>query len=438
MAHVVGTLEGTHKQFKIKYADKITRGFGASGILQSRFPFREKEKTGEKYTAPILTRRVAGGTYAAAGVGRVDFNDMVASTIEKAELQGSQYFNWNGITWEAGFSSDSEGKLSFTDEFRLMSVDVWDTGRFRLEMLMLWGQNPLGTIGQVDGAPAANTVTIKAAELAPGILYQLEGATLEVWDVTLATKRAGGNFFVTAVDPELGKITMTDTTTIVDTDVIFFAGERTTVGPAFVTAAGLSVWSTPGVSIAGLNPATRAAWQPTTVSAGNDRISFDVILDASARVQNRGHRGKVCCLLPVVSWNDAMNDLSATVRRRDDARKYTLGAESISFYTGLGEVEVVAHPYMKNGYGFIFPVMTENWMDMSEDEIDDKDPIRRIGAQELCYVGPDGKHGPAHAQHYIQNLQGSNIFYVQVYSHQALFVPKRQRLVKVTGIVPGA
>lgn len=434
MANVPGTLS-LHDQFKVRYADRIGKYLSATSIVQERVPFRESEKTGEKYIIPILTRRVAGGDYALSGAGQVNFSDFTSSKIVQAELQGSQFFLSNGADWESCISADKNGVKSFTDEFDLLMNDLWDSARFRIEMFLLYGQdNVNGSIGKISGAPAANVITLAAGSFSPGVLYNLEGHTLTIRDVAnLATTRAGTHV-VTAVDPEAGTITVTDDGAAADGDLIYFVGELPSGSAVFNVGAGLSKWAVNAGSIAGIDAATNIVWKPTQVSVGNAPLEFDHILSASRNVIFRGHMGKLLGLIPVESWNSMMNDMSAAVRRTPQERKYVLGAEAISFFTGSGEVEIVAHPYIKRGEGYLFPTVTANADGSLNKEVVERAPMRRVGATDLAFVGPDGTTGESKRQTYFEKLQRTNLLVVDVYSHQALFPVCPSRLVKFTNI----
>ena len=432
MAHSIGVIGTPHDQFKIRWADKMARGLSAYAILQDKFPFREAEKTGESFVMPVLTKRVSGGTRAAAQAGAVTFNDIRTSVIEKATLKGSQYWNWNGCDEEAALASMGEQK-AWTPEFDLAMRDLYDTGSFHLELALLWGQFPLGSIGQLDANPIANVFVLTPESTAPGILYNLVGHELEVFSLDLTTKRTGTHV-VTAVDPEAGTITVTDDGNVVDTDVIFLKDEVVEGAPAtHKTGAGLAVWATPATTLAGLSTATRPTWKPTEIDAAGESLSFDMLIQAAKNVQNRGFAGKLCALVSPDGWTDAMNDMSATVRRQAGDRKYVLGAEAISFYTGTGEIEVISDPYQKKGYAHVFPVAQKPLSEYEDAELDNL-PCRRIGASDLVFVGPDGKTSKAFRESYFYKLQGTNVIVAEVYSHQALFVGYRSRLVTISGI----
>lgn len=434
MAHVVGTLS-QHDQFKIRYASKIAKYLSSTSILQEKIPFREKERTGESYVMPILLKRGHSASYAASGAGQVNFRDLKTSQIKKATLKGSQIFMGDGADWEAMFSSDAPG-AAFSDEADVVIYGLMDSHRFRIEMDTLWGQAAKGSLGQVSGAPSGNVVTLLAAETSPGILFQLEDADIEVFTSALTTKRTGpnsdGSYTVTAVDPEAGKITVNNAQNIADTDVIFFAEQRT--ASAWKAAAGLHVWAVNAGSLAGIDAATNILWKSNSISANSGPLSFDLLLDFSTRVINRGHVGKLCAIMTPKAWANAMADMSATVRRTPQERKYVLGAEAISFFTGSGEIECIAHPYEKNGYCHIFPQLTSNADgEYSEDQVE-RAPLRRIGAVDLTFVGPDGKaNGKKSA--YFEKLQRTNLFYTESYSHQALFVSCPSRIGVITDIV---
>jgi hypothetical protein len=433
MAHDPGSLS-LHAHFKVRYADRIGKYLSATSICQEKFPYKEKYATGELYRVPILTRRVQDAKYATSGAGEVAFGDIKSSKIVQADLKGTQLFMSNACDWESATSSDSKGVKSFSDEFDLVVYDLWDSARFRIEMSILWGQFVNGTIGKISGAPAGNVITLLAADRSPGILYNLENAKLEIFDSALTTLRAGTHT-VTAVDPEAGTITVSAIGAAVDTDIIFFSGE---VSATFThnNMAGLAKWSTNFTgSLAGISASNNIVWKPTEVDVGNGPLTMDHILSAAKNIQFRGHRGKMCALISLGAWNDAMSDMSATVRRTPSERKYVLGAEAISFFTGAGEVEVIAHPYQKNGHGFLFPVMTPNSDGSYNEDVVESSPIRRIGATDLAFVGPDGRISGSKRQEYFEKIQRTNLLSIDVYSHQALFPTVPSRLVHFVNVV---
>jgi hypothetical protein len=433
MANVIGTIS-YHDQFKIRYANKIGKYLPSFAILQEKFPFTEKEQTGEKYVMPILTRRGHGFTYAASGAGSVTFGDLDTSKIVKASLNGSQIFGGDGLDWEAAVSA-----LGFTDSMDLCMQGLWDSHRFRMELDTLWGQNAKGTIGKIDGLPATSataTVTLLASEVSAGILYNLEGAKVDIFSSNFATLRAGSPFEILTVDPDAGTFTLDNSGGIIqDTDVVFLEGQRTT--GAQKHAAGLHVWATNTTSIAGIDAASNIVWKPNVIDLQSNAITFDDLLNAANALHSRGHIGKLVGIVSPKSWSRMMSDQSTLVRRTPQEKKYVLGADALTFTTGVGEIEVIAHPYEKEGYAHIFPVMTQNADgEYAKDEVD-KAPIKRIGAQDLCFMGPDAKTtGKRDA--YFEKLQRTNVLYVETYSNQALFVSCPSRCVTFIGVDPEA
>lgn len=433
MANVVGTIS-YHDQFKIRYANKIAKYLSSTSILQELAPFTEKEATGEKYVMPIMTKRGQAFTYAAGGSGSVTFVDLDTSKVEKASLVGSQIFGGDGCDWEAALSA-----LGFTDEFDLVMEGLMDSHRFRIELDTFWGQNANGSIGIVTGTPATSatsTVTILAAERSAGILYNLEGATLEIFDSALTTERAG-TFIVLSVNPDAGTFTVDNSGgTIADTDRIFLNGQRTT--SAWKQAAGLNTWLQNTGSIAGLDASTRIVWKPNVIALGGAPLDFTTLLGAANRLQSRGHVGKLIALVTPTTWSQMMSDQSAVVRRVQEQRKYVLGADALTFYTGVGEIEIIAHPYQKEGYAHVFPVTTANADGSMEKKDLESAPLRRIGVTDLVFIGPDGTSSKSKKASYFEKLQRTNILFTETYSHQALFVASPSRCVVFTGVDPTA
>lgn len=426
-----GTLSQYSGLFKDVFADKLSDVVPSFALLQDDIPFINAKRTGELFSQPILVQRSHGATYLANAAGNTTLNPVLASKTVEAQIKGSQIVMRDAIDYEAAFSSEGD-QAAFTPAMKLTVEALWESSHHRVEADLLYGQDSNG-LGTVNGAPAANVITIDTAQFAEGLWTGMEGAELEIFASTLTTKRTGvgsdsvgsGFYTITAVDLDNGTITVDDDQNVADNDVIFFRSQRTT--SAFNTMAGLHKWLTNTGTLANVSASTYNLWKPVSLSAGNAAFSFDLVLQGCARVSMRGAMGTMCCYCHPLAWANAMTDLSATVRRNHkDIKEYVIGAESISFYTGTGHVLIKAHPMVKPGFAYTIPVGGEG---------SDNGSYKRIGATDVTFVTQQGRGSKTGGTSYFEKLPNTNAVEVQTYSHQALYTPKPARGFIITSIV---
>lgn len=442
MAHAPAILGSLNDQFKEKFSDKIAKHLTANSIYTQRIPFRESEMIGEAFEEPVCIRRTTGGDYARSGVGQVSYSDIRTSQIVKARQVGSQIFMGDGMDLESVYSSQGTDR-AWSPEWNKCMTALMDSSRFRQEMATMWGQHTGGSIGVVDGVPAVSatsTVTILAKEVSSGIIFQLENTLVEIFDSALTTQRISAitgitpAYSVLTVDPDAGTFTLDNSAGVIQsTDVIFFKGERTT--STFNVQAGIHTWLNNTGTIAGISSTANAVWKPNILSAGNLPLTFDKLLTVTGRLFNRGFMGKLIAEVPIRSWNNMMSDMSALVRRTPSEKKYVLGAEAIEFRTGAGNVEVIAHPYAKEGYAHITPTLQSRGDGYTEQELDNA-PLRRVGATDLIFVGPSGKGSKGKRAEWFYNLQRTNLLIAETYIHEAVFMTCPCFTASITNIVP--
>jgi hypothetical protein len=292
-----GSLSQYDGNFKDVFADKLSDALPSFAILQDDMPFRVSKKTGELFSQPILVRRSHGATYLASGGGVVTLYPVLASKTVEAKITGSQIVMRDAIDYESAFSGDGE-EQAFQPAMELTVESLWESARHRIEADMLYGQDANG-LGTVNGAPAANVITVNTAQFAPGLWTGMEGAEIEIFTSALTTKRTGigsdtvdsGFYTITAVDLDAGTITVDDDQNVADTDVIFFRGQRTT--SAFKTMAGLHKWLTNTGTLANVSAASYNIWKPNSIAAGG-ALRFDLILQGCAKSSIKGAMGEMC------------------------------------------------------------------------------------------------------------------------------------------------
>jgi len=420
--------------FKDVFASKYSKILPSFAILQEDLPYKTAAKTGEQYSQAVLTRRSHGFTYLAPQAGLVTLNSIIPTKMVEAKLQGSQIIGRDGIEYESAFASVG-GKQAFKPGMKLVVESLWESHRHRLEADVLYGQTNLGV---VSGAPAANVITLTTASWAPGLWVGMEGAELEIFSADGTTQRAGigaaSQYTIVSVDLDARTITVDDDQNVADTDVIQFRGAFTESGGggSYSNMAGVIKWLTNTGTIANISASTYNTWKANSVSAGSGPFSFDLVLQGTAKASVKGQMGRMKAYCHPQAFANAISDLSAAVRRpSNEVKKYELGAEAITFHTGSGTVEIVAHPMMKEG---LCPVLS---MASGEDDNDKQGgAFFRLGAQDMTFVAPYVA-GPAPLDDtgFFWQIPDTNGLEIRTYSHQAVFSPKPGRSFIVTGIV---
>lgn len=419
-----GDLSAHDGNFKIKYARKFMSLLPAFSILQDDIDFSQEDKVGLRYEQAVQVRRAHSFTYKASTDSLGTLQEVNASDIDRAQLDPSIIIGRNGANYTSLFRGTA-GAQSFTSEMDLLVEDLWEAGRHRLEVDLLYGANS-GGLGIVSGAPAANVVTLTTASFAPGIWTGMEGAHIEVFDSVLTTQRTGtgsdtvgsGYYTITAVDLDNNTITVDDDQNIADTDRVFFRTQRTT--SAHKTMIGLDSILTASSSIFNINPASFNLWKGNAVAAGSTEFSFDLVLEGTGKAVVKGQLGPMNCYCTPTAWNNAMSDLSALRRlaKSDQVQRVVLGAENITFYTQTGKTEVKAHPMVKNGSAYGIPT----------------DQYKRVGSTDFTFDNPLG--ASAHTKSiFFDVVPNSDGVEIRSFSDQALFPGKLGRGYVITGIV---
>jgi hypothetical protein len=93
--------------------------------------------------------------------------------------------------------------------------------------------------------------------------------------------------------------------------------------------------------------------------------------------------------------------------------EYNNGANTISFFSQNGEIEIISSAFVKEGFAYLLDLKT----------------FERVGSSDLTFENPiePGK--------YIENLEGSNAVQLLIYADCALFCNKLGRNIIITGIV---
>jgi len=175
---------------------------------------------------------------------------------------------------------------------------------------------------------------------------------------------------------------------------------------------GLDSILTTSASLFGIVNTTYALWKGNAVSVSG-RLTFAKLLSALNVPVMKGLQEKLTVFVPVATWQNLNSD-QAALRRYDGSyskENAEMGAKNIKFIGQSGEVEIVAHPFLKENEAFAIPV----------------DKYRRCGACEVTFKTP-GK-----GDDIFLNLENNFGFEIRCLTNQALFPRLVSTSVKIYG-----
>jgi hypothetical protein len=282
----------------------------------------------------------------------------------------------------------------------------------RLELTFIYGQTGLATLSADDDG--AGGLTISDATWSPGIWSGMKDCVLEAWTgITSSETQHNGDLTVSSVNFSTKVVTVSGTSTSVASgDVLYYKGART--ASALKECAGLDkIITTSSGTLFNVNVGTYELFRGQTRSVGG-AISMLAALNAAADATNMGCLEDAKLYLPTIRWNSLNSDQSALRRYGAYSAKYENGAEGIVYHSTNGKIDVVAHPFLKEGEGFFIPNPSKNIMRVGATDI----TFRRNSLSEDIYVESSTTAG----------------YEVRAFSDQAIMIQKPAHCVKLTGI----
>src|ERR1017187_5301540 len=169
--------------FKDVYEDKIVNLVPESSVLQKRIKFVENDKReGRLLHQPVLLALPTGMTF---GVGAVALVTPVASTMGDAQIAGAGMTLADRITYDVAAKAASGGTRAFVEATELIVDALTQSMSKFIEIELLWGSSPHGTLGESSTFNGVNATTlaivIDVAEWSAGIWSGLENINIDAY-----------------------------------------------------------------------------------------------------------------------------------------------------------------------------------------------------------------------------------------------------------------
>ena len=393
--------------FKDVYEDKVVNLVPESSVLQKRIKFVENDKReGRMLHQPVLLSLPSGLTF---GVGAVALNNPIASTMGDAQIQGAGMTLADRITYDVAAKAASGGVRAFVEATELIVDALTQSMSKFIEIELMWGNSPLGSLGQASVATAGTattcTVTIDTAEWAVGIWSGVENMAIDLYTTSGTVKlNAVSAVTVTAVNPTTRVISLLGAAADI-TAIVAANGTATQIYPYAAVGNEMNgfynILANTGL-LFNINATTYALWQAQTYSAGSTALNFGKIQSAVALGTARGLIEDVIVYLNPSTFANVVTS-QAGARRYDSSYKskeLENGTTALTFWGPNGKIELVPHIFMKQGYAFILPMKR----------------CQRTGATDLTFTLP-GMPGEFFLQ-----LPGYTVYELRCYTLQAAFL----------------
>ncbi len=380
-------------------------------IIQDRFPFEAAQATGDKYVFGVTLQKENGFTYAASDTSvstAPALNASVAGYVGRAEVEGYSIFLRSRLSYQAAAKASAAGEKAFAQAYGAVLKNMKESHQYRLELSLLYGRDGLGV---VDAAIGGGVFSITAATWATGIWAAgLRDAILEAFTGVSATEtQHDGDLTISSVSVADKRITVTGTSSsVVPGDVFYFKGARTTT--AYNECAGLYRILTNTTTLFNINAAQQELWKAQSYPV-NGNVSMTAIMQAGSVGMNFGLE-KALMLCNPNAFGQLGSDEAALRRYVQDTSKTKRGVRGVSFMLGSVDVEVLAHPFIKQGHSMILP----------------EKKVMRTGATDITFAMP-GSGEKMEVQ-----VTDATAVELRSMSDQAIFLETPAQAILMTGI----
>ena len=403
------TIQSLDQFTKQLYADKVQDLVPDFELLMKGIPFVSAEKqAGGDYVQPVILSRDHGVTFHGKNDAQLKLEAPIAAIIDSASIRPS------AMTMRAMLSYTSASRLTggpraFVNGTSYIVESLVQSFAAIMEQIHWYGGMGLGKIASV----ASNTVTISAAEWASGVWVGGEGMLVDIY-------RAGAKVAtteVTQVDIINKQLTLASAAGLLANDVIYRKGSYglESLGAHYILQNTGSLF--------GIDASQRKLWEANRYDCSAASLSFEKVSEGIAKAYGRGLLGKMKLYVSPVTFSTMFPDFK-TVKSvdtfssrvfNDESQLKTLehGVNAIKFFINSVEVEVIASPYVKEGYAF--GLSDEGWV--------------RVGSRDLSLGTPGMPEGS-----YWMQAQDYSALELRAFTDQALFCTKPARQILFTNI----
>lgn len=412
--------------FKEIYGDSQVSLLPDNAKIQKLIPFVSRDKElGNKYHQNVIVSYEHGISYASSTDGAFALNDHISMQTQDAQIQGSQMLLRSALSYDAAARA-SNGKKAFAKATSMIVENMVESVAKRLEVAMIYGQAANGLGNGDTGAIVSSsvTLTLDAAEWAPGIWQGMEGARV----TCKVSSTFYGPFRIESVNFDDKKLVLkgetaakgldgasigalSDIASQNDVKVFFYGSVRIADGSSREMV-GLEKIITTSGTLFNIDNASYGLWKGNSATVSG-ALTLGKILKALNKPISKGLDEDVVALVNPDTWSDLATDLAA-LRQFDQSyspAKGENGVESLVYHSQNGKIEIVSHSCVKAGDCFVMPPKR----------------FKRIGAIDVTFKTPGRE------EEIFFNLPDNAGFELRAYTDQALFCEAPAKCLKISG-----
>jgi hypothetical protein len=402
--------------FKRVWGDGTIKALPRFAKLQEEVPFSKRERLGDMYVVPVVLQFEHGFSYGVYQDGAFTLNAAVAGKVLQAQIRGAMIVLRSQLSYEDIFKAAEAGPAAFESATSLVVENMQRSFAKRQELAFWYGQTGLATVSAI----ASHVITVTDATWAPGMWSGMKDCVLSsytgITGSDTAHDAASGSgtttgIIVSSVSMSAKTITVTADSTTIAADVLFFYGSRS--ASAFKECAGIDKIMTNTGSLFNIDAGSYELWKSTS-RAVSGPVSMLAILNGISDAQNMGLDDDTKLWLPTKRWNSLNADQAALRRYGAYASKAENGSEGIVYHSVNGLNEVVAHPFLKEGEGFL--------------TVNPKKRIMRVGATDITFKRP------GMSENIFRELVDNAGLELRAFSDQAVLIQLPAQCTKYTGI----
>lgn len=414
MANLPETLNTNLGNLKTVYVDELQKVLPEAAILQKRFPLAKDgmfPPIGDYLSAVVAVKQPWGVVMQGIG-NEAGWSGALSPALAGQTLPAQIYGNSTLIRDQIQYvlldrAAKSNSVQAVMASLKLMTSEMATTLRNVLELQILHGRQGIGTAS----APISTlTVAFDPATTSAGILSILQGARVLFVQSDNVTARTANdlNNYLTVASIDVSNqaaptITLTATGTtgvasVTSTDIMYLATARTGQAPVAVgdtlgfteqIGLGYQLAQTSG-TVFGIDKAANIGWKANQIpSVGVANPS--ILNGAAALIQGRGAMaGRYLVVLSPRAWG-TVNSSLATQQNYPSApgnpkSEMQSGTDSIVINNNGIEMELVSHPFQKDGQMYVFP--EDEFHRVGSTDVTASVP-GKTGSEEFLYPVPD-------------------------------------------------
>lgn len=418
------TFESVNGLSRKVYDSTVVNTLPTTAVLQRLFPLQANKRLGDTYQQSVVLQPPNGITYEGSDGSVQTLVTPSGMVIKQASLAPFATSLREQSTIVAMSRLQEQGEGSLESYIAQSMLAMKGSIANRVEASLLRGQSPSG-YGVVQSVTGVNSdyadVVFTEASFAAALFWAFaSGSKWSTWQAGgVARMNTDDAIKLLRVDEDTRtvrfKITGTFAASFVAGDILFPFSARSGAA-TYREAIGLmgQASNTTGV-LMGIDAGTYPTWAGNVANVGGN-FTFATLERYLGRLRNRGADGKIIALVPELLWGNLSAELMASrmVDSSYSPAKGRTGVKALEYTTRkLGDVDIIAHPFLPDGESLLLP----------------EAEVARIGSSDVTFGIPGETDAP-----FWSRVGNTNAAELQCFTDQAILLRAPSQAYALAGI----